>query len=189
MSDDDYTLVEREIFDEMFSLLESRKSQYGPILLTAIYTKVDETWRNTLFKIEPQYSTFKKESNIIHEYEKIIIAKVWLEFEEFKSLIKEILSGDITIDGLPDIKFKGKYYTIGEGPLILSGDTIFRLKWPSNIYHFNAKEEYRGRFPRFPIVSLDNPLFPGRNELCKQWCNIDSSRHSSIWNSYVFSSD
>jgi len=186
MSDIDIPSKDLEIIKGMKSILNLRRSQYGPVLMSTVLTKVEDSWRNALTRIEPQYRNSEKKSAIVYNYNDLIAAKIWLDIEEVILMLDNIFSGQITIKGLPVIDFQGRFQIGPNESFSSSSNDVLQLDWPANVYHLIAHDEFKGKFPQFPIVTLKSPLFPGQQELLKNWCNIDVSRYTGYWNSIVF---
>ena len=175
-----------ELSKGMLAIIEQRRDQYGSVLVSSVITKVQESWYNSLTRIEPQYKTTKKEPAIIHDYGNVIAAKIWLDVDGLLELIEHLWSGQIAVKGLSIIDFKGSFDIRIHEILHLSNDSTFQLEWPAKIYQLKSDNEFQGRFPVYPLVSLEAPLFPGSSELLSNWCTLDISRYSQYSNSFFF---
>jgi len=169
---------------ELLSLIEKRRSQYGQVLVSSVLIKNGDLWRNSLthFMALPKEAQYKLPKTL--DYSDIIAIKTLISIDELKEVANQLFSGKVIIRGLPPIDFKGHYYSTFE-LYYKSGDEYINSKWPSNVYHIVSEDSTRGPINRRRIATTDAPFFPMGEDLLSYWMGLNVSRYGQFWNSII----
>ena len=166
------------IKEEIKNFIDCRKEIYKSVLVTASFTKIQDTWKNVFTTI-----TFSNKNEIIlekFEYPNFIISKVSISIDEFLIMLDNLISeGELKIKNCPVVDAYGNFDQDTHWRYRSSNDEWLKNEWPANHYKFNIGDMGRGYPPSNALVSNRYPHFPDGNRAIKYYTNIDVSNQSS----------
>lgn len=169
--------------NEIYRLLESRKENYGDVLLKVIFIKDDTTndLRNHLTIFEVLHKDDELPSEFYYDYGDYILARKIININSLKIIIQKLIhEGLLQIKGLPNIFIEGYIDKDNEWPSKPSNEKPLGLLWGFNEFVLRADEKFKSRRNSRPILSKDLPFFPDSDGATTFLTGIDTNR----WNRY-----
>ena len=171
------------IKDEIKNLIKYRKKMYKSVLITAAYSKNQDSWKNAFTII----TLSNKDGGISEklEYPNFILNRVGISIDEFLTLLDILISkGELKIKNSPVIKANGNFDQDTHWRYRPSNDDWLKNEWPTDHYKFNIGNEGGGHLPSDALVSDRYPHFPDGYRAIKFYTNIDVANQSS--SIYIF---
>ncbi len=180
MSDPD---LEKKL--RILSLLEQRKSTYGPVLVKVVLARERGDWKNSLTVIQALHRDEPQVTLQTHRYPNCLLSRTSITVEELALVVEDLATvGKLRVKHVPEVDSEGRF---SQGPwddFTASRDERFNQEWPMNAFTFEPKTKPGP--PPEPYVAVDAPLFPTYWELLRVWTGIDVSRYNQYAGTIVF---
>jgi hypothetical protein len=149
---------------EILGIIDSRKSMYGAVRVTAALKKENDAWKSVLTRFEILAKDDEKDSERIYDYRNFQIRQARLTLDQFRSILSKLIEGaKLSLPNFAEIPIEGflqndLFYAFPQS-YHSSNDTILGLNWPANVFLFDVDNKFKGALPSEPLVALNQPLF------------------------------
>ena len=165
-----------QFIDDIRSMTNLRRDSYKCAIVTSVYSKRDEIWKNVFTKI-----TLSNEADFIStklDYSNCILNKICIPVDDFLDILSNLATNkSLKIKNLPEVKADGKFNRHLYMPYLPSNADWLKTEWPSNFYGFEIENNSRGFFESGPLVSPQHPHFPHGDGAFKFFTGIDNINH------------
>ena len=165
-----------QLIDDIKSMTNSRRDFYKCAIVTSVYSKRDEIWKNIFTRI-----TLSNEADFIPtklDYSNCILNIISISVDDFLGLLSNLATnGSLNIKNLPEVEVDGKFNKFLYRSYLPSNTDWLKTEWPSNLYEFEIEQNSRGYFESGPLVSPQHPHFPDGDSAFKFITGLDNTNH------------